>query len=136
MWKTALLFLLLFIGGIQVSAAQNKHPHYVFTLPDGYVGWIQVIFDDPDAPRLPVKNGGHLIEVPESGIPRTSDFRVQDFESKDEFYYRPTSPSGSVKLRTVPSDYVMTDNSHGGFSAMDTGGKGQGSSWFIFIGPP
>jgi hypothetical protein len=30
----------------------------------------------------------------------------------------------------------MPSDSHGGFGVMDTGGKGLGYSWFIFIGPP
>jgi hypothetical protein len=44
-------------------------------------------------------------------------------------------PDGNVKLNTVPSDFVLPGFTHGGFGVMDTGGKGQGYSWFIIIGP-
>ena len=109
-------------------------PHYTFILPDGYVGWVQVVFNDPQATHLPIqKNGGRVIEVPESGILRTSDLRVHDDEAKDEFFYRSL---GKIELRSVPTDYVIQREGHGGFGVMDTGGKGQGYSWFIFIGPP
>jgi len=36
----------------------------------------------------------------------------------------------------VPTDYFLPGIDHGGFGVMDTGGKGLGYSWFIFIGPP
>jgi len=130
------LLLIVATCAVGLPAESNGHPHYTFVLPDGYVGWVQVIFNDPDAPPLSVKNEGVLIEVPESGIPRTSTLRVHDFGRRDEFYYRTALPNGGVELRPVPSVYVMSGDSHGGFGLMDTGGKGRGYSWFIFIGPP
>jgi hypothetical protein len=112
-------------------------PHYTFILPDGYVGWLQVVFNDPRASPFPLrKDGGYEIEVPESGIPRTSDILVLDAKGKDEFYYRSLVPNGKVELRPVPSEYVLPGVHHGGFDVMDTGGKGPGYSWFLFIGPP
>jgi uncharacterized protein DUF6843 len=117
--------------------AWAKHPHYTFILPDKYVGWVQIIFNDPQASRLPFrKDKGYEITIPESGIARTSDWRVHDFRRKDEFYYRSFLPNGNVTFLPVPSEYVMPGDSHGGFGVMDTGGKGPGYSWFIFIGPP
>jgi uncharacterized protein DUF6843 len=118
------------------SAYGRAKPHYTFILPDSYVGWIQVVFSDPQASPLPIrKDGGRQIDVPESGIPRTSDIRVHDFKRKDEFYYRYLS-GGKEGLCPVPSEYVMPGDSHGGFGVMDTAGKGPGYSWFLFIGPP
>jgi hypothetical protein len=76
------------------------------------------------------------MEVPESGIPRTSDLRVHDDEAKDEFYYRSVISEGKTELRRVPSDYVIPGEGHGGFGVMDTGDRGPGYSWFLFIGPP
>ena len=40
--------LLLFIASFAVClhSKPTKHPHYTFVLPDGYVGWVQVIFND------------------------------------------------------------------------------------------
>lgn len=102
------------------------------------MGWVQVIFNDPQASSLPLKNGSYEIEVPDSGIPRTSDMRVHDFnpKRKDEFLYRTFLPNGDVRLEPVPAEYVMAGDSHGGFGVMDTGGRGAGYSWFIFVGPP
>jgi hypothetical protein len=127
--------VLLFVA-VAIPQALAKSPHYTFILPDKYVGWIQIVFNDPQASQLPLKDGGYEIEVRESGMPRTSDIRVHDAGRKDEFYYRSPAANGNLQLRPVPSEYVMPGDSHGGFGVMDTGGKGPGYSWFIFIGPP
>ena len=112
-------------------------PHYTFILPDGYVGWVQAVFGDSDASPLLLRNdGGYEIDVPETGIPRTSDLLVMDFKRQDEFYYRALLPSGKTELRPVPPEYVLPGVLHSGFSVGDTGGKGRGYSWFLFIGPP
>lgn len=135
MLRKCIVLLILLVAATHIDASSNKRPRYVFTLPAGYVGWIQVIFNDPNASPLPWKDGGVQIEVPESGIPRTSDIRVEDDKVKDEFYYRSPSPNGNTAILPVPSEYVMPGFSHGGFGVMNTGGKGRGYSWFIFIGP-
>ena len=114
----------------------RSRPHYRFILPDGYIGWIQVVFNDPDALSLYWKKNAYQIEVPESGIPRTSDARVNDVKAKDEFLYKIVRPNGRTELVPIPGDYTIRNFNHGGFGIMDTGGKGKGSSWFIFIGSP
>src|SRR5580658_8598227 len=133
--KTPLGAIILFVS-IASHLALAKSPHYTFILPYKYVGWVQIIFNDPQASPLPLrKDKGYEIEVPESGMARTSHLRVHDFRRKDEFYYRSVLLDRKVGFIPVPSEYVMPGDSHGGFGVMDTGGKGPGYSWFIFIGP-
>ena len=111
--------------------------HYTFVLPDKYVGWVQAIFNDVNAqPLQKRKDGGYQIDVPESGIPRTSHALVMDARTKNEFYYRVTLPDGGTALQPVPPDYVLPGTTNGGYEMMDTDGKGRGSSWYLFIGPP
>ena len=134
--KAPLGTIILFVS-VASHLAWAKSPHYAFILPDKYVGWVQIIFNDPQAAPFPLrKDEGYEIEVPESGITRTSHLRVHDFKRVDEFYYRSVQSEHKVRLVPVPSAYVMPGDSHGGFGVMDTGGKGTGYSWFIFIGPP
>jgi len=122
---------------ILVPVYGRAKPHYKFVLPDGYIGWIQVIFNDPHTSALPIqKDGARVIEVSESGITRTSDIRVLDYKGHDEFFYRVPGASRETELRSMPSDYILASVAHGGLDIMDTGGKGPGYSWFIFIGPP
>lgn len=130
------LLAMLVAVALQPAEARRKQRRYIFIFPDGYVGWVQIIFNDPAAAPLPFKDGGYVIEVPDSGITRTSGLRVHDFKRQDEYYYRLSRTTGAPELQKVPSEYVMPGDSHGGFGVMDTGGKGRGYSWFIFIGPP
>jgi hypothetical protein len=129
--------LLLTVAGFACAspAQQSRHPHYTFVLPNDYVGWVQIIFNDPLGKPFARRNNSYEIDVPDSGVPRTSDIRVEDGKAEDQFYYRVLLPDGTAKLNPVPSDYVLSGFSHGGFGVMDTGGKGRGYSWFIFIGP-
>jgi hypothetical protein len=137
MLKRGVLLAMLFAVSLQASATHRKRPRYIFVLPNGYVGWVQIIFNDPAASKLPMRDGGYEIDIPESGISRSSDLRVEDFKSPgDEFYYRSPGNGGPAEVVPVPSEYVMPGVSHGGFSGMGTGGRGKGYSWFIFIGPP
>lgn len=127
--------IVLFIA-LEANAAHSKKPRYIFILPSEYVGWVQIIFNDPAATTLPIKDGGYIIDIPESGVVRTSDIRVHDFKRQDEFYYHSSPTREAQELREVSSENVLPGDSHGGFGVMDTGGKGKGYSWFIFFGPP
>jgi hypothetical protein len=135
--KFVLGFVLALFIYSSTEGRPKPQPHYTFVLPDGYVGWIQIIFGDRQAGRLPLRpDGGYEIAVPESGLLRTSAFRVHDMKRKDEFYYLAILPTGKEKFRSVPVENVLPGDDHGGFGVMDTGGRGSGYSWFIFIGPP
>ena len=128
---------LIVLLAVHSSAHGRTKPHYTFILPDGFVGWVQIVFNDPQASPLPVqKDEGRVIEVTESGISRTSGILVLDFKKTDEFYYRSPLPNGKSGFRVVPSENVLPGALHGGFHVADTGGRGPGYSWFLFIGPP
>lgn len=128
--------LVVFIVFLNQTGYGRSRPHYRFILPDGYVGWIQAVFNDCDAESLEWKRNAYQIEVPESGIPRTSDARVDGMDAEDEFLYKVIRPNGRTELVPIPSDYAIHNFNNGGFGIVDTGGRGKGSSWFIFIGPP
>jgi hypothetical protein len=135
-WKISALFGILMLGLPQSFARHKVLPRYIFVLPDGYIGWIQIIFNDPQAANLPIKNDGVQIEVPESGVIRTSALRVHSDLAEDEFYYASQHSDSNPLLQRIPAGFVFPGINHGGFGVMDTGGKGKGYSWFIFIGPP
>ena len=136
-FKNRLAICSMILLSVLFPAYGRAKPHYTFILPDQYVGWVQLVFNDPGTSPLPVRrDGGREIDVPESGIPRTSGLRVHDVKGKDEFYYLSVLPNGKAELRPVPSEYVLPGIDHGGFGVADTGGQGPGYSWFIFIGPP
>jgi hypothetical protein len=120
--KVAVCFLTLL--SVVFAVYGRTKPHYTFILPDGYVGWVQIVFNDPGASPFPIRrDGGREIQVPESGIARTSGLRVHDSKARNEFYYRSVLPNGEAEFRTVPSENVLPGIDHGGFGVADTGGK-------------
>lgn len=127
------------LAGVLIAAAiatsgVDKHPwHYSFIMPDGYVGWIEIVYSDRDAPRHQPVRKEYRIEVGDDGIFRTGDIRVSDADPKDTFLYRSKNPDGTTTLKPVPPDYVLGGTDHGGFAVSEAG---DGRHWFIFIGPP
>ena len=97
MFKRGVLLGMLFAMALHAAPARSKRPRYIFMLPDGYVGWVQIIFNDPAAAALPMKDGGYVIDIPESGLTRTSDIRVMDFNSQNEFYYHSSPSTGTQR---------------------------------------
>jgi len=136
MIKRGVLLAVLVAVALQAATARSKRPRYIFVLPDGYVGWVQIVFNDQAATPLPMRDGGYVIDIPESGLTRTSDLRVHDFKRQDEFYYHSSPTAETQELGKVPIENVLPGDSHGGFGVMDTGGRGKGYSWFVFVGPP
>ena len=136
--KVSTILIALSLFSPPVSARGRAHPHYTFVLPEGFVGWIQVVFNDPHANQLHWEQNAVFIDVPDSGVARTSSLRVHGFgEGKfDRFFYRAQALDGRTNLIPIPNEYVLRGDSHGGFGYAGTDGKGPGYSWFIFIGPP
>jgi len=131
----------------------RKLPHYTFVLPDGYTGWIQVIFQAHDA-QVPVFSKDRiLLRVDETGVLKTSMIHTYFTGSHDEFLYRRIGEHGTEALVRVPSTYFCNGDS-GIDSCFDsrsgrsdaftvsratvgrTSSSADGNSWFLFVGPP
>jgi hypothetical protein len=135
------------------STPGHKKPHYVFLLPDGYIGWVQVISQAPNAARSIIEKGNLLVDVDETGVFRTPTFHTMFVGAHDEFFYKRPSPAGGITRVPVPPEYVCVQMSGldscyepseekgaDGFTvARATVGKdgpsSEGSSWFFFVGP-
>ena len=129
--ETAALVIILQIASISIYAQTRPLP-YRFLIPEGYVGWIRVDFNVPDAPQLPVEDGFYIFKFPETGRLQTSSGDVVESRRNEFLYY---SAEGSYRLKVVgPIEKRMV---HGEFS-----GPGQGHIApvpnhyrYIFIGP-
>ena len=74
-----------------------RHPSR-YVLPDGYVGWVVIHFDNPGAAPIELRDKELLFEIPESGVLYTSS--QQEYgEAKDHYFYR--LPDG--RLRELPN---------------------------------
>jgi uncharacterized protein DUF6843 len=138
---------------IATIGCRSESPHYVFVLPDGYVGWIQVIFDSPGSQELVPERGRFVLRVDKSGVVKTSSSEVVFVGSHDEFFYSHLNVKGKEVLSAVPANFYCGEDSgidscYGGDGTMSDGftvGRANlgrpndgtpGSSWFLFVGPP
>lgn len=69
-------------AGIGLGLREEHH------IPEGYVGWVTVTYDVPDAPELPLRDGVLVFNYEGTGSLRTSSpmnegFRMQDFLSSE-----------------------------------------------------
>jgi hypothetical protein len=136
---------------LSTNAYPKNLPHYVFVLPDGYTGWIQVIFDSPGSAPVKVENGNAILEIDNSGIFRLPIVSHIFAGSHDEFFYERVS-SGKKARVPVPADYVCTqysgmDSCYDSDSNISDGfnvGRATrrkpndgtpGSAWWLFVGP-
>ncbi len=144
---------MLLLFSAQAAFARNK-PHYVFLLPDGYVGWVQVISQSKDARQPVVEKGNLLVDLEDSGVFRTPSFHTMYVGAHDEFFYKRKDANGKLGRVPVPANYYCNADSgldtcytpseeHGadGFTVGRAvvgkpGPSSDGSSWFFFIGPP
>ena len=134
------------------GAHAAKLPHYIFILPVGYTGWIQVIFDSPGSAPLVLEHDNAVLRIKDDGVIRLPILGHLFAGSHDEFFYERNDANGKVVRVPIPSDYVCTDSGidscYGGDGNLSDGfsvgratvGKPSdgtpGNSWWLFVGPP
>jgi hypothetical protein len=146
-WVLAVLILLA-----SVDAHARKLPHYVFILPDGYTGWVQIIFQSPGEPGPPETLDKITITLDDSGVYKTGMHHAYFVGSHDEFFYRRVI-DGKETLVPMPSNFYCNEDSGLDSCFRDSkvtidaftvsratvgveGPSSSGNSWFFFIGPP
>ena len=117
-----LLFLALLNGCV---VAYPKRAPYRFLIPNGYVGWVEVIFAVVDEPGLPIHEGFKIVRFSKEGTLKTSS-KLEDGWAKDEYYYY----DGDTKQKL--SDGYQTGMINAGSSGIRDRGSKQ-SLWF-FVG--
>lgn len=89
------LAILAFNGCCSPPRTPNK-----YILPEGYVGWVEIVHDVPHARPLPVEDGYLVVRFPGSGVLETSS-PLQNGCARDVYYYATDgglSPIGSTGL--------------------------------------
>ena len=132
MYRKTIIVVVLALGCLGAACALEKKEHYEFILPDHYIGWIKIVFNDKNAPLQQKSERAWLVPISDDGLFFTRSMRVLEILPQDSFYYRISQPNGSMKLELVPQDYVMNGTDHGGFDISESKDR----AWFIFIGPP
>jgi len=78
-------FWIWFVAGISMGPIVTRHP-VKYLIPDGYIGWVVVSYNEPTAPPLPIVKGEIVCKFPANGILRTSSL-LEGGWAKDEFFY-------------------------------------------------
>lgn len=81
-----------FGGGIRSSARHSSH----FLIPEGYTGWVRIEFEVPGAPTLPMQDGEYVLQIPPTGVLRTSSPEQYGW-ANDHYDY-----SSAQGLRSLP----------------------------------
>jgi hypothetical protein len=98
---TIAFFSIVLIGSIAmlvVSVQKQKRRPSLFLIPEGYVGWVRIEMANNTAPPLPIENGYYVVQLPESGLLKTSTPIESGWASDDYFYY---STRGRSVLRAT-----------------------------------
>jgi hypothetical protein len=96
-WKSIILFrrrimkkifivLLIFSALISGCFTKERVPS-VFLIPEGFKGWIQIIYNQKDYKPIPKKDGKLLYKIDKSGILKTSTKDMEYGWASDEFYF-------------------------------------------------
>jgi hypothetical protein len=147
-WTTPIGLLL----ALAPAAWGKQYPHYAIVLPDGYTGWVQVIFATPHEARPEFSHNRYMLRIGDSGVLRTSMAHSYFAGSQDEFFYSRIDSKRRESLVPLPVEYFCGGNSglDNCFISSDervdalavhraTVGRASngapGDSWFFFVGP-
>jgi hypothetical protein len=93
---------MLLLFGLAACNRQSAPRPARYVMDSGASGWVTVIYNQPDAPELPVEDGFAVIRVPASMKVATRS-RMNPFFDGSEFYYQ--GPDGKrVRLSSQDGD--------------------------------
>lgn len=85
MKKAILLLIPLLL--VLVSCSSNKRSPNTYLIPQNYVGWVQIIYNQEGLNAIEKDNGRNIFTIPESGVLKTSTPDAEYGVASDEFYY-------------------------------------------------
>ena len=94
----------------------QKAPNRAIYFPQDYEGWVNIYYEVQDAPVLAVKDGLQQLEIPASGILRTSA-SLETGWRRDEYFWKEGAQTQSLpKYIETPDGYGLYLHAHGYFS--------------------
>jgi hypothetical protein len=71
------IYLIVFAVVVIAAAAIgtfgiNKQKSHIYVMPSGYMGWVQVIYNQKDSPAFPKEGKAFLHNIPQDGVLQTS----------------------------------------------------------------
>lgn len=81
-------------------------------IPSGYVGWIRVYYEVPNAAPLPVEAGKRVVRVPPNGVIRTSSIHDSRYGVDEYFYSRSDGTLSELPAEGVQGSPTALVHSH------------------------
>ena len=134
MFRFRFNFILALLFSLSIASSssrgQTQEALYRFLIPEGYVGWIRVDFEVPDAPPLPVEGDFYVLKFSDTGRLQTSSRDIQGgWTDRGQFLYYSTERPYLLRLKVGGAD--ETRMVHGQFA-----GPGPRHPYqYYFIGP-
>ncbi len=105
--KIYVLYLIVFIsitifGFIIANYGINNQDKHIYVLPNGYTGWVKIVYDQKDSPPLIREGRNYVNLIPANGILRTSNpstSGVMEVYYLDEQGNRNKLPSDMIQSR-------------------------------------
>jgi hypothetical protein len=73
---------------VSIEQAKRRPSHYL--IPDGYVGWVRIEVEVPNASPVPIEEGHYIFKIPKSGLLQTSTSLEYGWARDQYFYYSDT----------------------------------------------
>jgi hypothetical protein len=73
------------VAAFSMASSIARHPTR-FLIPEGYIGWVEVKYGEPNVPGFSMDKGTLVCRIPDSGLLVTSSVMKEGW-AKDEYFY-------------------------------------------------
>lgn len=106
-------WIALSLAGMAPAVPMVRHPNR-FLLPDGYVGWVDILYDQHDGPALPPIDGKRVLTIPATGLLKTVSSAEEGWGSDEYFYLSPDGRSRSLPQAAMGKGGMIWDEGFSG----------------------
>ncbi|WP_405110027.1 hypothetical protein MHH28_32455 [Paenibacillus sp. FSL K6-1217] len=122
MKKTLFLLIPLLLLLLLVFGSTTKRNPNIYLIPNNYVGWVQIIYNQEGFNAIEKDNGKNIFTIPESGVLKTSTADIEYGISFEEFYYY----DEQNKQQKLDTDQMIHRHTIGKGESVSNSGKIEG----------
>ena len=108
------------------TACQTGEPA-IFVLPEGYTGYVIIIYDQENGVAQKYKDKSRLYEIPETGILKTQFKNNPGWTDFPKFYYKKVTSENQLSFtmdaKNLPADTIVAFGGSSGYVSKDIEGK-------------
>ncbi|ETT53534.1 hypothetical protein MKZ07_00650 [Paenibacillus sp. FSL P4-0338] len=121
MKKTLFLLIPLLLLVLAFCSTNKRNPN-LYLIPNNYVGWVQIIYNQEGFNAIEKNNGKNIFTIPESGVLKTSTPDPEYGISFEEFYYY----DEQNKQQKLDVDQMIHHHTIGDGESVSSSGKIEG----------